>query len=90
MPDLRRLVAEHPLRERGPALLATALYRSGRQADALAVRDLRGRLLDELGVDPGPEIAALEKRLLNQIRPAQAPGRRGGRRRSPPLRRSPA
>lgn len=67
VPDLRRLVAEHPLRERGPALLATALYRSGRQADALAVlRDLRERLVDELGVDPGPEIGALEKRLLNQ------------------------
>jgi DNA-binding SARP family transcriptional activator len=67
VPDLRRLVAEYPMRERGPALLATALYRSGRQADALAVlRDLRNRLVEELGVDPGPEIAALEKRLLNQ------------------------
>ncbi|MEV0132199.1 BTAD domain-containing putative transcriptional regulator [Dactylosporangium sp. NPDC050688] len=84
VPDLRRLVAEHPLRERGPALLATALYRSGRQADALAVlRDLRGRLVDELGVDPGPELVTLEKRLLNQdpvllTRPAAAPRSRGG------------
>ncbi|MFF5229831.1 BTAD domain-containing putative transcriptional regulator [Dactylosporangium sp. NPDC000521] len=67
VPDLRRLVGEHPMRERGPALLATALYRSGRQADALAVlRDLRERLVRELGIDPGPEVAALEKRLLNQ------------------------
>ncbi|MFI5956751.1 BTAD domain-containing putative transcriptional regulator [Cryptosporangium sp. NPDC051539] len=67
VPDLRRLVAEYPMRERGPALLATALYRSGRQADALTVlRDLRRRLVDELGVDPGPEISALENRLLNQ------------------------
>ncbi|MEV4132958.1 BTAD domain-containing putative transcriptional regulator [Dactylosporangium sp. NPDC049742] len=67
VPDLRRLVGEHPMRERGPALLATALYRSGRQADALAVlRELRERLVQELGIDPGPEITALEKRLLNQ------------------------
>ncbi|MET7393322.1 BTAD domain-containing putative transcriptional regulator [Dactylosporangium sp. NPDC005572] len=86
VPDLRRLVAEHPLRERGPALLATALYRSGRQGDALAVlRELRGRLADELGVDPGPEVVALEQRLLNQdpallTRPAAAPdlAKRGG------------
>ncbi|WP_203997370.1 BTAD domain-containing putative transcriptional regulator [Virgisporangium aurantiacum] len=67
VPDLRRLVAEYPMRERGPALLATALYRSGRQADALAaLRDLRDRLVAELGVDPGPELAALERKLLNQ------------------------
>ena len=58
VPELRALVAEHPLRERGPALLATALYRGGRQAEALAVlRDLRERLVEELGVDPGPEVA---------------------------------
>lgn len=67
VPELRVLVAEHQLRERGAALLATALYRCGRQADALAVlRDLRERLVDELGVDPGPEIADLERRLLTQ------------------------
>lgn len=67
VPDLRLLVAEHPLRERGPCLLALALYRCGRQADALAVlRDLRERLVDELGVDPGPETAELTQRLLDQ------------------------
>ena len=63
--DLRRLVAEHPLRERAPVLLATALYRGGRQSDALAVlRALRERLVDELGVDPGDEVTATEQRIL--------------------------
>ncbi|MFC7493905.1 MULTISPECIES: BTAD domain-containing putative transcriptional regulator [unclassified Nocardioides] len=67
VPDLRLLVAEHPLRERGSALLALALYRCGRQADAFAVlRDLRDRLVEELGVDPGPEIVELNQRLLDQ------------------------
>lgn len=81
VPDLRRLVAEHPLRERPPVLLATALYRSGRQADALAVvRALRGRLVDELGVDPGHEVVAVEERILRQdpellARPAAPTGR---------------
>lgn len=67
VPDLRQVVAAHPLRERGHTLLATALFRSGRQADALAVlRELRERLVEELGVDPGPEVAELEQRLLKQ------------------------
>lgn len=67
VPELRRMVVEHPLRERTHALLAIALFRSGRQADALAVlRELRERLVDELGVDPGPDIAELEQRLLKQ------------------------
>lgn len=75
VPELRRLVAEHPLRERGPALLATALFRSGRQGDALAVlRELRERLVDELGVDPGAEVVELEQRLLKQD-PALRPHR---------------
>lgn len=84
VPDLRLLVAEHPLRERGPALLAHALYRCGRQADALAVlRELRERLVEELGVDPGPEIAELNQRLLDQdpallARPAQQAGSGSG------------
>ncbi|WP_028047900.1 BTAD domain-containing putative transcriptional regulator [Cellulomonas sp. URHE0023] len=85
VPELRALVVEHPLRERGPELLATALYRGGRQADALAVlRELRERLVEELGVDPGPDVVALEQRLLQHdpglsARPAAvpAPSRRG-------------
>ena len=76
VPGLRQLVAEHPLRERPAAMLATALYRGGRQGDALAVlRDLRGRLDDELGVDPSAEVQDLEQRILRQdpsLRPPPA------------------
>lgn len=56
-PELAALVAEHPLREAFHRLLMLVLHRSGRQAEALAVhRDLRARLLDELGVEPGPAV----------------------------------
>jgi DNA-binding SARP family transcriptional activator/WD40 repeat protein len=63
----RSLVAREPLRERRWALLATALYRLGQQGDALDV--LRGAsrtLREELGLDPGPELARLERRILQQ------------------------
>ncbi|WP_173924345.1 BTAD domain-containing putative transcriptional regulator [Agromyces sp. Marseille-P2726] len=63
--DAERLVREAPLRERRWVLLATALYRSGRQADALAaVRAARERLADELGAEPGAELAELELGIL--------------------------
>jgi DNA-binding SARP family transcriptional activator len=63
--DAERLVREAPLRERRWALLATALYRSGRQADALAaIRAARARLADELGVEPGIELSELELGIL--------------------------
>ncbi len=63
--DLQGHVAEHPLREEGWRLLAIALYRQGRQGDALAVlRQARGRLADELGVDPGPALQRLESDIL--------------------------
>ena len=63
--DLRRLVAEQPSRERRWQQLALAEYRSGRQADGLAtLRTARRHLADELGLDPGPELVALEGHML--------------------------
>ena len=64
---LERLVGEQPFREGLWLRLALALYRSGRQADALAaLRRVRDLLADELGVDPGPELQDLERRILAQ------------------------
>ncbi|MFG1967577.1 BTAD domain-containing putative transcriptional regulator [Nonomuraea sp. NPDC049028] len=65
--ELEALVAEQPLRERGWELLVLALYRSGRQADAMAaLRTARRRLADELGIDPGPALCDLESAVLAQ------------------------
>lgn len=64
---LERLVADHPLDEWFAARLMTALYRSGRQAEALGVfRAARERLSDELGIDPGSELRAVEAAILAQ------------------------
>jgi DNA-binding SARP family transcriptional activator/DNA-binding beta-propeller fold protein YncE len=65
--ELRELVDEHPLRERLRAQLMAALYRCGRQADALEVyRDGRRLLHDELGIEPGPALRELEQAILRQ------------------------
>jgi predicted ATPase/DNA-binding SARP family transcriptional activator len=71
--ELEVLVAEHPVRERLWCLLVLALYRSGRQADALAAyRRAREMLAAELGIDPGQELRRLEQAVLRQEVPAAA------------------
>jgi DNA-binding SARP family transcriptional activator len=65
--ELEALVAEHPLRERFRACLMTALYRSGRQAEALdAYQHARRALVDELGIEPSPGLQELERAILRQ------------------------
>ncbi|MHC1559519.1 BTAD domain-containing putative transcriptional regulator [Actinomycetospora sp. C-140] len=65
--ELEELTARHPLREGLWASLVTALYRAGRQADALAAyARVRRRLVDDLGVDPGPGLRRLEEQILAQ------------------------
>ena len=67
VPELEALVQAQPLRERPRAQLMLALYRSGRQADALAAyRAARETLVEELGIDPGPELRVLEAAILRQ------------------------
>ena len=67
LPELRQLAAEHPYDEQAHGHLVLALYRSGRQADALAaLREIRGRLATELGIDPGPALRELEAAVLSQ------------------------
>jgi DNA-binding SARP family transcriptional activator/WD40 repeat protein len=63
----RNLVTREPFREHRWALLALALYRSGRQREALdTLRRARSTLLDEMGLDPGRELVDLERRILQQ------------------------
>lgn len=67
LPDLEFHVRNHPHREHATGQLMLALYRCGRQADALGVyRDLRNELVEQLGIDPSPELQDLEQRILLQ------------------------
>lgn len=80
--ELEPLVAANPFRERLWALLVRALYLNGRQADALeAFRRARSILIDELGIEPGPELRAAEAAVLRQD---AVLGARGGRASSVP------
>ncbi|MGZ4331058.1 MAG: BTAD domain-containing putative transcriptional regulator [Solirubrobacteraceae bacterium] len=80
--ELEALVREHPLRERLRGQLMLALYRSGRQADALeSYRNTRRTLSDELGLEPGPALKDLEQAILAQDTALNAPARAAG----PPL-----
>jgi DNA-binding SARP family transcriptional activator len=66
VPELQRLVGEHPVRERLRGQLMLALYRDGRQTEALEVyREFRNVLRDELGLDPSPQLRELETAILH-------------------------
>jgi DNA-binding SARP family transcriptional activator len=63
--ELESLVRDHPLRETFRRQLMLALYRAGRQAEALEVyQDARARFVDELGIEPGPELKRLQSEIL--------------------------
>ncbi|TDC83548.1 AfsR/SARP family transcriptional regulator, partial [Actinomadura sp. 7K507] len=74
VPELAELLAAHPLRERLRAAHMRALYRSGRPGDALdSYEEFRVLLADELGLDPGPDLAALHRAVLTRDPALAAP-----------------
>jgi len=78
IPELELLVAAHPFRERLRAQLMLCLYRSGRQADALAsFQEGRRLLMDELGIEPSRQLRDLERAILNQDEGLCEPSRTG-------------
>jgi len=77
VPELEELVTAEPLRERPRELLMLALYRAGRQADALDLyRRTRDLFVNELGIEPGPGLRELEQAVLRQDTALRAPPRR--------------
>ena len=77
VPELEELVAAEPLRERPRELLMLALYRAGRQADALDLyRRTRDLFVNELGIEPGHALRELEQAVLRQDTALRAPPRR--------------
>jgi DNA-binding SARP family transcriptional activator len=75
LPELERLVAENPLRERLRGQQMLALYRSGRQAEALRTfQDARRALVEELGLEPGSDLQSLERSILNHDPALDLPG----------------
>jgi len=94
--ELQQFVVEHPRRERLTCQLMLALYRCGRQTDALEIyRDARRVLVDEIGVEPGPELRRLHEAILRQDgaleqhAPAGRPAARTRREHGAPARRPP-
>jgi YVTN family beta-propeller protein len=78
VPELEALVAEHPTRERLRGQLMLALYRAGRQSEALeSYRDAQRTLDEQLGLEPGSELRQLEQSILNQDPAIAAPRREG-------------
>ena len=83
--ELRRLTSEHPLREKLHVQLMLALYRDGRQADALAAyQAVREMLVGELGTEPGTELRELHRRILAHDTAIAAPAGRASSARARP------
>ncbi len=81
VPELEALVHEHPLRERLYEQLMVALYRSGRQVDALErYQRARRKLIDEFGIEPGPRLQEIQRAVLTHDATLELPGRFSARR----------
>jgi len=92
VPELLDLTLQHPLRERFHAQLMEALARNGRQAEALdAYRQVRQELVDKLGIEPGPELQSLQRKILaGDLAPSAPLRQQDGAPASPAAIRSPA